>query len=172
MFKNGFRTPKFFKEPGFIVGISVARPKVYFAGLAGKALDFMGRAWDWMPNYLEAMPETSLKNFGADTGPLGDRTAATNSYWLDMRDILLHGDQFQNVLAFNAAPATVGANHMLALPTGDFSNNSWKYPTEAMCKSFFVDAAGSAFFVRQDGYVSLNIKGKQVDYTVGNLAPR
>lgn len=59
---------------------------------------------------------------------------------------------------------------MLALPPNDLSNNGWKYPTEAMCKSFFKDAGGTAFFVRQDGYVSLSIKGKQVDYTVGNLA--
>lgn len=170
VFKNGIRKPFFFKEPGFIVGISVSRPKIYFAGLAGQAAGFMTRAWDWMPNYLEAMPQTSLKNFAADGGPLGDRTSATNSFWLDMRDVLLHGDQFQNVTAFNAVPATVGAEHLLALPPNDLSNASWKYPSEAMCKSFFVDAAGTAFYVKQDGYVSLSIKGKQVDYTQGNFA--
>lgn len=168
VFKNGERKPKFFSEPGFVVGISVTRPKIYFAGLAGKAMDFMGRAWDWMPNYLATMPETSLKNFAADTGPLGDRTTPTNSYWLDMRDILLHGDQFQNVLPFNAVPAGDGANHFLALPPGDLSDNAWKYPSEEMCKSFFVSETD--FFIKQDGYVSLSIKGKQVDYTVGNLA--
>lgn len=170
VFKNGIRQPYFIKEPGFLVGLSITRPKVYFAGLAGQAAGFMTRAWDWMPNYLEKMPEAALKNFAADGGPLGDRTAATNSFWLDMRDILLHGDQFQNVLAFNPAPATVGANHMLALPPNDLSGAAWKYPTEAMCKSFFVDAAGTAFHVKQDGYVSLTIKGKQVDYTQGNFA--
>lgn len=170
VFKNGIRKPYFFKEPGFLVGLSITRPKVYFAGLAGQAAGFMTRAWDWMPNYLEKMPETSLKNFAADGGPLGDRTSATNSFWLDMRDILLHGDQFQNVLAFNPAPATVGASHMLALPPNDLSDASWKYPSEAMCKSFFVDAGGTNFYVRQDGYVSLSVKGKQVDYTAGNFA--
>lgn len=170
VFKNGERKPIFFKEPGFLLGVSVTRPKVYFAGLAGSAASFMTRAWDWMPNYLEQMPETSLKQFASDTGPLGDRTAATNAYWVDMRDILLYGDQFQNVAAFNPAPATIGANHLLALPGGDVSDNNWKYPTEAMCKSFFVDAAGTAFYVKQDGYCSLSIKGKQVDRTVGNLA--
>lgn len=170
VFKNGIRKPFFFKEPGFLIGLSITRPKVYFAGLAGSAAGFMTRAWDWMPNYLDKMPETALKAFAADGGPLGDRTTPTNAFWLDMRDVLLHGDQFQNVLAFNAVPATVGASHMLALPPNDLSNASWKYPTEAMCKSFFVDAAGTAFYVRQDGYVSLSIKGKQVDYTSGNFA--
>ena len=170
VFKNGIRKPFFFKEPGFLVGLSIARPKIYFGGLAGQAAGFMTRAWDWMPNYLEQMPETALKNFAADGGPLGDRTTPTNSFWLDMRDVLLHGDQFQNVTAFNPVPADVGAENLLALPRNDLSDASWKYPSEAMCKSFFVDAAGTKFYVKQDGYVSLSIKGKQVDYTVGNFA--
>lgn len=171
VFKNGIRKPHFFKEPGFLLGVSITRPKVYFAGLAGSAAGYMTRAWDWMPNYLHQMPETSLKYFAADTGPLGDRTTATDDYWLDMRDILLHGDQFQNVTAFNAVPATVGAEHLLALPGGlDASIPDWKYPTEAMCKAPFVGSAGTAFYVKQDGYVSCSIKGKQVDYSVGTLA--
>ena len=153
-----------------MLGLSVIRPKVYFGGLAGGMASFMGRAWDWMPNYLMGMPETQLKAFAADTGPLGDRTTASNAYWADMRDLLIHGDQFQNVAAFNPVPANIGANHMLALPPNDVSGASWKYPTEAMCKSFFVDAAGTGFNVRQDGYCSFGIKGKQIDYTQGNLA--
>lgn len=170
VFKNGERKARFFKEPGFLIGISVTRPKVYFGGLAGSLASFMTRAWDWMPNYLETLPETALKSFAADTGPLGDRTSATNAYWVDMRDLLLYGDQFQNVTAFNAAPADVGAQNLLALPPVDASANSAIYPTEAMCKSFFVDAAGTAFYVKQDGYVSLSIKGKQTDYTRGTVA--
>ena len=167
VFKNGNRDPKFFKEPGFVMGISVTRPKVYFSGLAGSAAGFAQRAWDWTPNYTADMPETSLKYFAAGTGPMGDRTTDTDDYWLDMRDELLYGDQWQNVVAFNVVPATTGASHLLALP--DTALN-WKYPTEAMCKSFFVDAAGTAFHIRQDGYVSLNIKGLQVDFTKGNFA--
>lgn len=171
VFKQGIRKPMSAKEPGFLFGVSVVRPKIYWGGLAGSAAGYMTRAWDWMPNYLHQMPETSLKYFAADTGPLGDRTTATDDHWLDMRDILIHGDQFQNVTAFNAVPATVGAEHLLALPGSlDASIPVWKYPTEAMIKSFFVDAAGTAFYCKQDGYVSCSIKGKQVDYTTGTLA--
>lgn len=168
VFKNGNKDRKFFKEPGFIVGVSVTRPKVYFSGLAGNMAAHMTRAWDWMPNYLEGHPETQLKRFAPDTGPLGDRTTATDDYWADMRDLLLHGDQWQNMVAFNPTPATVGANHLLPLPDG--ATHKYKYPTEAMCKSFFVDAAGTATHVRQDGYVSFGIRGKQVDFTAGNFA--
>lgn len=170
VFKNGERKPKRFKEPGFVIGVSITRPKVYFAGLAGSSAGFAQRAWDWMPNYIRAMPETSLKNFAAGTGPLGDRLNDTDAYWLDMRDELLYGDQFQNMVAFpsNAAnPAAAYGQHMLPLPD---VNLKWKYPTEAMCKGFFVDAAGTAFYMRQDGYVSLSIKGLEVDFTQGNLA--
>lgn len=168
VFKNGERKRRLFKEPGFIIGLSVTRPKVYFGGLAGSALGFAKRAWDWMPNYTMDMPETALKNFALNTGPVGDRTAGTvwDSYFVDMRDELLYGDQYQNVRAFTATLADNFANHMLALP--DATGNR-KYPTETQCKGFFKTPA-SAFNVKQDGYVSLSIKGLQVDYTVGNFA--
>lgn len=170
VFKNGERKPKFFKEPGFLMGISVTRPKVYFSGLAGSAAGFAQRAWDWMPNFARTMPETSLKFFAAGTGPLGDRNTDTDGYWLDMRDELLYGDQWQNMVAFPANNAEIAASydhHLLPLPNTALN---WKYPSEAMCKGFFVDAAGSAFYLRQDGYVSLSVKGHEVDYTKGNFA--
>lgn len=164
VFKNGNRDPKFFKEPGFIVGLSMTRPKIYFGGLAGSLSAHLTRAWDWLPNYLNdaspiPLPLTAMKKFASDTGPLGDRATATDGYWVEMRDLFLHGDQFQNVKAWtdNAAPADDFANHMLALPPAD-NHHLYKYPTEAQAKGFFVGASNT--FVRQDGYVSLSIKGK------------
>lgn len=173
VFNTAQRDPKFFKEPGFVIGISVTRPKVYLAGLAGSASGFAQRAWDWMPGYLRDMPETALKRFTAGTGPLGDRLLDTDDYFLDMRDELIYGDQFQNHTAFpanSANPATVGAQHLLALPD---SSLNWKYPTETMIKSFFVDTVTNTF-IRQDGYCAFQIQGSAsapiVDYTVGNFA--
>lgn len=164
VFKNGNRDPKFFKEPGFVVGLSITRPKVYFGGLAGNLAAHLTRAWDWLPNYLNEaspipLPLTAMKKFGADAGPLGDRATATDAYWVEMRDLFLHGDQFQNVKPFadNAAVADDFGNHLLALPPSD-NHHLYKYPTEAMAKGFFVNPAST--FVRQDGYVSMSIKGK------------
>lgn len=170
VFKNASRDPKFFKEPGFVIGVSVTRPKVYFSGLAGSAAGFAQRAWDWMPNYLMQFPEAALKQFAAGTGALGDTQTDTDSYWLDMRDELLYGDQWQNVVPFvanSAEPASNGNYNMVALPDNSLN---WKYPTEAMIKSFFVDDTTSAFTVRQDGVVNLSVLGAQVDYTMGNIA--
>ena len=160
VFKNGNRDPKFFREPGFIVGFSVVRPKVYFGGLNGSAAGFAARAWDWMPNYLREIPETSLKKFELDTGPLGERATNADAYFLDMRDELLYGDQFQNVAPAGSDPILNAGRHVLPLP--DASLN-WRYPTEAMCRGFFVDTAAGR--VRQDGYVSLSIKGFETDNT-------
>lgn len=165
VFKNYIKKPFFFKEPGFVVGVSATRPKVYFGGQSGYAAAFAARAWDWMPNYLRGMPETQLKQFAVDAGPLGVRAANTDSYFLDMRDELIYGDQFQNVVAAGGDPVTSSAHHILALPD---ANLNWKYPTEAMCKSFFVDDANGK--VRFDGVASMNIRGFEVDYTRGNIA--
>ena len=70
-------------------------------------------------------------------------------------------------VASGAEPTNTGANNMIALPD---NNLNWKYPTEAMCKSFFVDVAGPAYTVRQDGIVKLSILGAQVDYTAAQIA--
>lgn len=168
VFNKTGRERKFFKEPGFVVCYTVTRPKIYFGGLWGSASSFAKRAWDWMPNYLRDVPETALKHFAIDTGPLGDRTTNADGYWLDMRDELLYGDQFQNVAVPSADPATSYANHLLPLPVG--TTIGWKYPTETMINNFFTDTVNGR--VKQDGYVSFSIKGHEVDYTVGNLAER
>lgn len=168
VFKNGEKKPKFFREPGFLIGVSIARPKLYYSGLAGNMAAHMTRSWDWMPNYLRDMPETSLKYFAGDTGPLGDRTTAPDGYWVDMNDLLMYGDQWQNHTAFAVVPADNGAQHMVALPTGNTFNT--KYLTEAQTDDFFVDAGGTLNLVRSDGYVSLAIKGAQRDTTKHNFA--
>lgn len=166
VFNTGDRKPKFFKEPGFIVGYVVHRPKIYWGGLAGSACGFAKRAWDWMPNYLRGMPESQLKAFAIDTGPLGDRTTLADGYFLDMRDELLYGDQWQNVSAFGADPTTNYPNHILPLPAG--TAIKYKYLSETMINNFFKDTANP--YVKHDGYFSLSVMGHEVDFTQGNFA--
>ncbi|UOF79012.1 major capsid protein [Microviridae sp.] len=163
VFKNGNKSRSFMKEPGFVIGITVCRPKLYLGALAGSACEFMSRAWDWMPNYLRANPETSLKKFAAGTGPLGDRTVDTDDYWLDMNDILIHGDQFHNLRDFQAAPTSDGTINFAALPTQTLNI---RYPSASDINGLFTGTVG----VVEDGYASLAILGHQVDTTVGNLA--
>ncbi len=152
---------KFFKEPGFVVGVTVTRPKVYFAGQAGVLAAHLDRAWDWLPELLINQPAHSLKKFEGDTGPLGDRVTPTDAYFADMRDLFTHGDQFTNRVAFDGNMiADVSAINGLQLPDQTLN---WRYPTEAMVNTLFV----SGNLVREDGYFSLSIQGKQRDATPG-----
>lgn len=176
VFKNTLRKAKLFKEPGFIFGISIARPKIYFGGVYGSAAAHMTRAWDWMPALLAMTPETRLKHFGAGTGPLGERSGIAagqqSQYWLDMCDILLHGDQWLDRLPA-AGDQTIGANpanHVLPIPSwADGEDDlSFLYVGPDASKQFFVDSGESAtkYFIKHDGVLNLSIKGKQIDMTV------
>lgn len=161
VWKKSTNKPKFFKEPGFVIGLTILRPKIYFNALKGSLHGFADRAWDWMPNYMRHMPESTLKNFLVDTGPI-DAAVTTDGYFVDMRDDLLHGDQFLDVWS----GSTDAAKHRLALPDATFN---YKYPTTAMVEDFCkVDTTSIPYSC--DGFVSLNIKGFEVDYTQGNFA--
>lgn len=165
VFKQGTKgKPKFFKEPGFIMGIAVSRPKVYLGSLRGAAAAHMSRAWDWMPALLASMPETKLKMFAGGAGPLGDRATDPDAYWLDMCDVLTHGDQWLTAVTPNDAAdkARVTASHSVPLPD---SALNWRYVPDGVVDMFFVDASSNR--VRFDGVTSLSVKGKQVDTTSG-----
>lgn len=147
---------RFFKEPGFLFGVSVARPKVYLSGQKGSAAWCMRNAFTWLPALLQGDPAASLTAIADATGPLGDITDATG-YVVDVRDILLYGDQF-----LNFDPAAVGANaSALPLPTAGLQK---RYPALLADVQALFKTAGSEK-VRQDGVVSLTIAGSQRDAT-------
>lgn len=173
VFKQSSREKKFFTEPGFIVGYSVTRPKVYLGGQRGNASAHLSRAWDWMPALLLDTPETRLKSFLGGTGPLGDRSGTgsgvESQYWIDMNDIFMHGDQWIGGVNANAdltIPADGQKQHVMPLPTWFTNEDTWdfKYLWDVPIDSMFVSAT-PANKVRQDGMVSLSIKGKQIDTT-------
>lgn len=146
---------RFFKEPGFIFGVTVARPKVYLSNQSGKASDFLNSAFSWLPAIMRNDPYTSFREFAASAGPL---QATTNGYWLDMRDLFLYGEQFTNHGFTNL--------NAVALPAADLINQG--YPTDTMSKLVFVQpASGEAtnIYIREDGIVSLSISGREVDFT-------
>ena len=156
VFKEAARDKKFLKEPGFLVGISVTRPKVYFQNQAGSLAHFMDTGLSWLPAVMRDSPETSLREFtggGSGNGPLG--TVPTNGYWVDMRDLLLYGDQFLNVTLTDTDIAAVG------LPTAALNR---KYLASADVDELF-KAAAPANQIRQDGFASFSILGSQIDYT-------
>jgi len=141
---------RFFQEPGFIFGCAVARPKVYFANAMGNVADFMLDAESWMPAVLANEPYTSLKEFAAGVGPV---PGTTNGYWVDLRDLLVYGDQF-----FNFDIAAAGDGSSVLLPGADLQH---RYPSAADADALFAVAANNK--VECDGVANLTIAGKQMD---------
>ena len=153
---------RFFKEPGFLFGVTVMRPKVYFSKQKNFASMLMDSAYSWMPAVLRENPETSLRKLAKTAGPLAGNVTPDN-YWVDVRDLLLYGDQFVN---FSLAETD---NGFVALPGAALTKAAMRYPAIADVEALFTSAAASGVkagrTIRQDGVVALNIKGAQVDFT-------
>lgn len=148
---------RFFREPGFIFGVTVARPKVYMGKQSGSVANIMNTAFNWLPAVMKEDVYSSLKEVAADSGVLPD---TTNGYWLDIRDLLLYGDQFIN---FALTETNAG---LVALPTAGLQA---RYATATDADGLFASAS-PLNQIRQDGIVSLNILGTQVDHTPGTAS--
>jgi len=159
---------RFFTEPGFIFGVSVTRAKVYMAQ-HGYAAAYLDRAFDWMPAVLREDVYSSLKKYANGSGPARQVTD-TDGYWVDMRDLFVHGDQFLFNATVQAMPTIFNGegwgSNQVALPSAGLNV---EYPSDADVKNLFQYANGSGpnirWNVKQDGVLSLNILGTQQDHT-------
>ena len=147
--------PRFFKEPGFVFGVTVARPKLYFGTQNAGAVGLLKNAYAWLPAILTNDPRAALQKITA--GANGPLSTNTDNYWVDLRDVFLYGDQFLNYAV--ATAITDGA--AIAMPTAALEK---KYPTAAMVDALFADAVNGDK-IREDGVMNLNILGHQVDAT-------
>lgn len=140
---------RYFREPGFILGVTVARPKIYFSNQKSAAVELMAKPEAWMPALLSEEPWTSLQKVVATDGPLrGLGASPANDYWVDLRDLFLYGDQFLN---FALTETDAG---LVALPKAGMQKH---YALAADREALF--AAASKSLVRQDGVVDFVIKG-------------
>lgn len=145
---------RFFAEPGFIIGLTCARPKLYLCKQKSSLVQYLDNALAWMPAVMRDDPYTSLREFTNAQGPLAGNI--TNGYWIDLRDLYLWGDQFAN---YDLDADTTGVGVDLPTAAGEA-----KYPTEAMLDTLYV-SADCQNGVLQDGIVSLNVLGTQRDAT-------
>ena len=116
----------------------------------------MDNVLNWLPAIMRDEPYTSLKKFSATEGPIAAAVTDADGYWVDLRDLLLYGDQFIN---FAATTDTV---NLVAAPGASVDN--WKYPSATDAAELFVDEVTNRV-VRADGVVQLHIKGTQRDMT-------
>lgn len=150
---------RFFKEPGFILGVCVVRPKVYLGRQYGNAASLFNSALNWMPAMAHEAA-ASIIEVTKTVGPLGsgvaDATSPSHNYIVDLRDLLLYGDQFMN---FDLTATDAG---IVALPKADLTK---RFPSSADIQALFVGTTEATGLVRQDGVCMLNILGKQTDQT-------
>jgi len=155
---------RFFKEPGFLVGVSVARPKLYMSLQDQSSISLLNDAFSWLPAMMKDNPMTSLKQVAGDDAQLPFTSAAEpgtgqldsdGDYWLDIRDLFLYGDQFVN--------RTQGADVNNAVPAQDMKDfHGKKYPHAA---SLQLLGKSDVLTYESDGVISLNILGTQIDAT-------
>lgn len=148
---------RFFREPGFIVGYTVLRPKVYLARQVGSTAWALDSVFRWLPAMLNDDPATSIVSIAAGAGPLG---LQDNSYVFDVRDLHMYGEQFVNYSMLSADVPIAGP--FVDLPA-DATAARW-YPGAADLNKPFVETyANGQGAVRQDGIASLAIKSATWD---------
>jgi hypothetical protein len=144
---------RLFKEPGFLFGVTVTRPKVYMGSQRGSVSGLLTNWLRW-PSAINAdRPYRSLVTVPHSTtdGPLQNQTV---DYWIDAKDLFLYGEQFVNHLQ------TVVANHGVVYPVDFSSVSAFRRPTLFDAKSYFVDSMGTKNTIREDGIVHLNISSR------------
>lgn len=151
---------RFFKEPGFIVGYVVARPKVYLSTQCQSAVSIMDNAFAWLPATMKEKVMASVQEITAgDTArsPLtlaatGDAYPNTSPYWVDVRDLLVYGDMFVN-----------HSGDYSAVRAEDITDiHGKKYPLAADLQLLGVS---DTLTYSGDGLVTSKILGTQVDMT-------
>lgn len=137
---------RYFKEPGFIIGITCARPKVYRSKQVGSLAHLMNRVYDWLPQSLAGDDGRGLKLIDNANALLSN--SPTTDFWVDMADLFVYGDQFVN---FTLTDTDMG---LVASPaTGSIYPT---YLTYTMVQALF---QGTSYNVRQDGKATFNILG-------------
>lgn len=156
---NAFRADKdrMFKEPGFILGLNVIKPKVYLKDAQGQLASYMETLENWLPALSHREYEKGFKEFAANAGPLANKIGSSpyEAYWVDLRDLLVHGDQFANFALDTAASAMTTMN----------ADGTYRYPSDADIAALFVDGSSAGNYIQTDGVVDVMIAGRQIDRT-------
>lgn len=155
---------RYFREPGFIVGVQVVRPKVYFRNQHGAAAQLLTDAYKWLPAILGSNPEVGMVRHAT---PAADEVLALNddvnadsgiddAFQVDMRDLFMRGDQW-----FGVDSASTDCN-MVDLPyqSGTAPMNT-SYPNDGDADHMFVGTASEA--IEADGVVRLEIATRVED---------
>ena len=151
-----------FTEPGFIFGVSLCRPKVYTRQQEGSFTNMMNNWRSWLPALFAGDPHLSRLDGDAAAGPLKTVVTDANGYKVDIKDLLLYGEQF-----CNRALTSTDQNYMDAI---NAALTNVRYPLAyADVDELFVTSGTNA--CRQDGVVNHSIACAPVNPIV-DTSPR
>lgn len=138
---------RYFKEPGFIVGVACSTPKIYLGNQKGSIVGLLTQAEHWLPKVLQGFGYTSVTEVldSVTDGPLINQD---EDYWFDIGDLFNYGGAgfYNHALGL--------AQHIVSLPTGNPLGK--RFLTEADIKGLFVDSTNDQH-IYQDGTVHLDI---------------
>jgi len=138
---------RFFREPGFIFGVTVSRPKVYLQKQKATLAGLLDDTKSWLPAILMGQPQASWKKV-TDAATDVIAGTATSDWWIDLKDYFLYGEQFIN-------QAIGSALDVSKMDVPDANLNA-RHPVQASVDGLFVSGDATAG-VRQDGIVRLHI---------------
>lgn len=147
---------RFFREPGFIFGVTVKRPKIYFKKMDGNIVDLMNSAMTWLPAVLENEMRVGRVSISGAAKPFVDIGAEVI---IDVRDLLLYGDQYLNYAM------TGNTSSFVTLPDDAGGPFNKAYAEISDQNALFIDSAGPDVLIREDGVVNLQIATRQIDTT-------
>lgn len=149
---------RLFKEPGFILGVTCCRPKVYRDAQYNPATAMMTDALAWLPAILADNTEASWRKVADHADDMFSGNLP-GDWRFDIKDLFLYGDQF-----ITGGAAASGKN-LMAIPDGDGMVDS-REPAQAGVDELFV-SGDATDGVMQDGLVRLNIMS-----TLADTSPR
>lgn len=142
----------FVKEPGFLIGLTTFRPKVYLENQIGSLTGTMDTVMEWLPAVMRDDPTSSQIVLPAAQGPL---KGFTGNYVIDLRDLLVYGEQFTNF------DVTSGDGAWIDLPkqvgAGAGTGILKRYPTLADAKVPFLSETAES--IETDGRLDITISG-------------
>lgn len=142
-----------FDEPGWLLVTQTVRPKVFLQNQVGLVAAMMKTRDSWLPAILNSEIDVGHLLIPEDTGPLGTTMTATGAdYYVNIRDLLLYGEQFVNY-----APSGAG---FVPLPA---ATSQRRYADATSAMALMADTTNGRF--RADGMISLTIMGRQRETT-------
>lgn len=152
--------PRMFREPGFLYGVTLARPKVYVRAQEGTFTSLLNDWRSFLPALFKGDKSLSRKSVSSTAGPLQTIVTDAEGYVVDLADLLLYGEQFTN------EDRTLTTKNMMDNVAANLTDVLYPQSLADIDELFSTTAVNN---IRQDGVVSveiaMNASNPVIDYS-------